>query len=400
MRHTTRKGRVQSGAVTIMVVIALAALMGIAALVIDVGLLYIAKQNAQSIADQCAVSALAAINNYADAGIQRNTARFEIGRISHHMFQAYPSMTSGEDTRSAGIAQPAGSPLLFCGIGYDHRISNSTVNPPLNFLAWGEKDFNVSVQTSCTIPVDMAFGRMFGPARRQVSADAVARLYSLPRLTYNFVPWAVKYKMVFPPPGAGEGPQVGARMTGKLVVPGVPADDTEPFRILAVQLPGGYAGRLAGNAEPVELGTDLPAEPPETLVQPSYVRLLSSQAGFNNVTMSALASRFGVNPTIDNGSYEVWKNNGENGVFADSARILMVLIIAETPEANGSYMVRGFAPLFVTKYDAINGRVEFVLLSSMSSHNRLGWNLKVKPRYTTSMVSKIMLYDFGTRLIR
>jgi hypothetical protein len=384
----------------VMVVIAIAALMGVAALVIDIGLLYVAKQNAQNIADQCAVSALAAINNYADAVIKRATAKFEIDKISGYMFAKYPAMTSGPDIRKAGIAQPAGSPLLFCGIGYDHNIRNTTVNPPLNILAWGEKDFNISVQTTCTIPVDMPFGRLYGSSRRTVSADAVARLYSLPRLRYNFVPWAIKYKMVFPPPGEGDGPQVGSKMTGKLVVPGTPADASEPFRILAVELPGGYADSLAGNAEPVEYGTDLPAEPPETLVQSSYIRLLENQVGFNSVTASALKSRFGVDPAYDDGAYEAWKNNGENGVFADSTRILMALIIAETPEANGSYKVRGFAPLFVTKYDAVDGKVEFVLLSCISSHNRLSWNLKVKPRYTTSMVSKIMLYDFGTRLIR
>lgn len=397
MRHTTRKGRAQSGAVTVMVVIALTALMGIAALVIDIGLLYVAKQNAQNTADQCAVSALAAINNYADAGIQKDTARSEIGEISGHMFAAYPSMASGEKTRSAGIAEPAGSRELFCGSGSNHTISNLTVNPPLDIPAEGDKYLNISVQTTCTIQVDMAFGRMFGPGRREVSADAVARLYSVPRLTYNFVPWAIKYKMV----GEGEDLQVGDEKRGKLVVPGMPPDDSKQFKILAVQLPDGssYENRLAGNAEPVELGTDLPAEYPETSVHPSYVSLLDDLAGFNSITMSALASRFGVNPADDNEAYESWKNEGENAVFADSARILMVLIIDETPEANGTYKVRGFAPLFITKYD-LEGNVGFVLLSSMSSHNRLSWNLKVKPRYTTSMVSKIMLYDFGTRLIR
>ncbi len=384
----------------IIVVIAITALMGIAALVIDIGLLYVAKQNAQNIADQCAVSALGAINNYADAGIQKATAKSEIGEISGHMFAAYPSMASGEKTRSAGIAEPAGSRELFCGSGSNHTISNLTVNPPLDIPAEGDKYLNISVQTTCTIQVDMAFGRMFGQSRRAVSADAVARLYSLPRLTHNFVPWAVKYKMVFPPPGKGGGPQVGVKTMGKLVVGGTPVDDAEPFKILAVDLSGGYANRLAGNAEPIELGTDLPAEPPETLVRPSYVRLLDNQADFNNVTMSALASRFGVDPTFDNGSYESWKSAGENDAFADSHRILMVLIIADTPEANGSYTVRGFAPLFVTKYNPVEDKVEFVLLSCMSNHNRLSWNLNVKPRFTTSMVSKIMLYDFGTRLIR
>jgi hypothetical protein len=213
------------------------------------------------------------------------------------------------------------------------------------------------------------------------------------------VPWAIKYKTVFPPPGAGEGPPVGKEMPGRLLVPGE-AGGSMPFEIIAVELPGGYENRLAGDADPIEMGTDLPAEPPETAKLPSFVAPISRMDNFGSATYTALQDRFGADPGVDNGAYDNWRQVGEDTTFADHDRIVMTLIIDETSEADGTYKVRGFAPLFVTRYDAQTGNIDFVLLSCFNTNDRVRWNLKIKPRYTTSMVSKVMLYDFGTTLSR
>lgn len=403
MRKVFHTGRTQSGAVMLMVAIALTALLAMAALVIDIGLLYVARQNAQNIADQCAVSSLAAINNYANATVQGIIVESEIKSVSRRLFAAYPSMTAEKATLSDDI-MPVPMPKFY-GVGFRQCIRNDSLNPPLNFETQGEKDFNVSVQTYCTIPVDMTFGKILGMDRQEVSATAVARLYFVPRLTYNYVPWAIKYKMVFPPPNEGEGPPVGKIMPGRLLVPGASdppgeAGGAMSFEIIAVELPGGYENRLAGDAEPIEMGTDLPAEPPETAKLPSFVAPISRMDNFGSATYTALQDRFGADPGVDNGAYDNWRQVGEATTFADHDRIMMTLIIDETPEANGTYKVRGFAPLFVTRYDAQTGDIDFVLLSCLYANDRVRWNLKVKPVLTTSMVSKVMLYDFGTTLSR
>lgn len=376
----------------VMVAVALTALMGIAALVIDLGLLYVAKQNAQNTADQCAVSALAAVTNYTDATIERTEANAEVSKAFSYILTAYPRMTKGADTRTASVTN-------FFGVGLNHWIHNSTTAPPIHFYADADYQFDVSVQVACAVPVDMTFARMFGLTTKTAQGDAVARLYSVPYMDYAFAPWAVRKSTVFPVSGGGI--QVGVGGAGGDVIwtltnPG--GTTMNPDGFTAIALPNTYADRLAGSAAATRLTSDLPAEPPATSVVPSYVRILAPQSGFNSATISALTTRFGTGAGVDDGSYSNWSSAGQSGSYSDSNRILMVPIVNDTAQPDGTFRVRGFAPVFVTSYDVDKGEVHFILLSATWTGGKLRWNLKAKPRSTTSMVSKIMLYDFGTTL--
>lgn len=398
MRQVLKITRTRSGAVLVMVALALTALLAIAALVIDLGLLYVAQQNAQNIADQCAVSSLVAIKNYSKTDVQKASVDFEMEAISRYLFAAYPKMTTGPDTRKVSLTagEHPGSQLFF-GVGSRHHIFNETVNPKFVVIAEGDKDYNVSMQVECNIPVDLTFSQAWGINQRATKANAVARLYPTPRLEYNFVPWAIDRRAIDP----DNEPHVGTKASGRVVGAFTESGGSgAAVEILAIGLPGGdYYTRLSDRGESIVLGAEMQSFWPDAPVSINTVKALDNPSLYS-VTADALYDRFGSEPGVESyWRYESWKSAGQSGVYPNSARILMAVVVdKKNKQADGSYRVKGFAPLFVTRYDENTGDVDFVLISGLLSQGRVRWSLNTKPRYAASMISKVMIYDFGTQL--
>jgi hypothetical protein len=382
MREAIHGRGSRSGSVMVMAAFALTALMGIAALVIDIGLLYVASQTAQGTADECAVSALAGKSVFkhppAAYGFDMTAVRNEVTNLNGLVDARVPKMNSGIDGRyvtstvadTGTITPPSGTPIP----------------------QFSSANFHLAVEVDCGIPVDMTFARIFGLNQKTVHAKAIALLYFDPEMTYAFAPWAITSSTMIGSGVPAVGMDVGKTTTLNLNN-ALDASANMKTGFTAIAFTGdktdvvSYGSRLQNSVSQVPLKSDLGAYGVGVC---DIVRLADTAPSLNATTASALSTRF----AGDTWTYATWSAAASGGSYPDTNRILIVPVADKS-----NRRVNGFAPLFIDSFNASTGKVTCTLVSATLTGGKLRWGTKDKASANMlSLVSKIALYDRDTAL--
>lgn len=310
----------QRGAVLPLVVLALTALLGVSALAIDLGVMQLAKQRAQNVAD---AAALAGAQNPASAG----TLASSVVAANNSGGSLLGVTTTVNSDSSVTVSGYVDAPLSFApAIGYaPHAIGGAanTLSVPANATA--------ALSNICGLPAGMPVAP-FGiigddPANTDPAIASIAALLSgtktLTSGTYQPTAAQVVLKL-----NLWDG-------TGKLTVPG----SFDPLLT---------SGGTASYFNMINQVSDQTLYAGQTLMTPAL--------GFDNAdqTRQSLAARLSVSNTAYSHTYktyDTWFNAGSpllpDGVHPEDHLLILPVVSQATKNKMGSVTIIAFAIFFV-----------------------------------------------------
>ena len=365
--------RDRRGATLVLMTLCCIPLLAMAALVVDVGRLCVARQKAQNVADAAALAAMRKLDGTPACEDLACMAAREIG-LANNMRSPYwivEPVRSGDDTVT--VTFPKGNIQAT-----DGRVIQV-------------KD-GQAVRVECRSPVTYGFGRIFGSLSGSGRAAAVAVRKKTDYLTLKLAPWCVSDTSLWsqdPVTGALQPKVViGQQMPLKITNPSNPGSFIGPGNFLAVAYngstgAGAYEDNLAGAGLVVTITVGLTLSELNVVTQPGNI------AG---PTKKAIDRR----ATGDTWTFDAWKLQGEQtGRYPGSLRVVVLPIIADPAQPLGGRKpldVAGFAAFFVETYDEKTTTVYGRFVSAIDKAGRLLWGLDYSGA-DTSLVTTIGLVN-------
>jgi Flp pilus assembly protein TadG len=322
MKHSILKNR--RGATLAIVGISLFALVGVAALVTDIGQLYVGKQRAQNVSDAAALGGAWLL---AGAGTPTTAAR----SAAQSVVSKNNEITPAWQVANVSITFPT----TF------QKDNGATVS-----VAQGE-----AIRVSCETPVTFGFARVLGFERGSPEATAIVMRTPASELTYDFCPWMVCNTSV-------QSAGVGQQTTLKVINPSDSDNFVGSGNFLCVSFgndsgASDYRARIEGTAPAAEVAIgDWINSEPGNMVGPTEQGLKTRLQG------DVYAS-----PQYDRYAFDLWRATGQTtGHYPDTNRIIVVPIVQDPGiELNGrsDLCVLGFAAFFIEsigKSNELTGR--------------------------------------------
>ena len=321
-----KRTKPQAGQVTVLVALAMVVILGLAALVVDGGLLYVTRQRLQDVADMAALAA--------------GTAMAENGWQTSHVIDVIDRTVAANFPGAAVVTSMAGGQ---CQSGSnDEESENDQEGDDVGNHSYTLDVLVCASDTKVTVTltrpdVGFAFAELLGQAKATVSATATAEAgvpQSVSGHQVLIMPWGVYLSSNWRPEPGEEDLLFGCDPDYK---GNEPCDGTGNFGALVLGANGadqynqnvanGYGGSLSVN-QPVQLKPGAMAGPTNDGVQ----TLLSKHSGDSNECRDA----------------------GVSGVF-------VVVPVIEKGDGNHDATVAGFAGYCISRstvtYLGANGRV-------------------------------------------
>lgn len=318
--------------------ISIVTLIGIAALVIDVGRLYVAKQRAQNVADAAAIAGAWLLNGTTAC---EPTVETESQTVAN---------ANNASTDFWKVQPTAGGETVTVTFPTSIQRADGTTTPV------NEGD---AVRVDCKVNVNYGFAKIFGLLNSAPSATAIAtRLISY---KYPFAPWVVSEDTI-------ENTSPGTEEVLKVVNNQDSFLGGGNFQCVAYQGDSGgrdYRDRIAGDGAPIEVGIgDFALETePGNMIGPTFQGLRDRLAD------SAY--------TDDATAYTSWLASADaDGTYDYDSRIVMVPVV-ENVDVNGrnELTVVGFAAFFIESFDKDTGDVTGRFISATDVGGLLTWGL-------------------------
>lgn len=343
-------------------------LIGVVALVVDIGRLYLAKQRAQNVADASSLAGAWKLDGTTACEGEATTEAQSVALVNNNKtvnWKVQP--TNGGDPVTVSFPTTV---QLADG-------TSATVNE-------GE-----AIKVDCRVPVNFIFAPVMGFENGHPSAGSIVIRRSTEQLTYNLVPWCVADTTIWSSSG-GEFTQildVGARTTLKITNPNDPASFIGPGNFLAVAYNGErggnkYRDRIAGRGAPITIDVG------KTL---SELNITTEPGNKIGPTGQGMDDRIG----NDTWTFDSWKAQGEStGTYPQTPRIVVVPIIEDPINPLGGrkpLQIVGFAGYFLEGFDKKSGGVTGRFISAVDLNGVLKWGLDVFGGSETTLVTDIRL---------
>jgi len=329
-----RKFRNTRGAVLVFVAILLVVLIGMAALAIDVGRMYIARQRAQNVCDASALAGGAYLDGTLDC-----TGPGDLPAVTAEQCAAGNNeLTAPWQVLAPGTTDPGVEVTFPSGAVTDDAGRAISVDDGEAITVRGQVD------------VDFTFARIFGLSGTEVGAGATAIIDTVTKLCSPlFVPLAVSDLTIF-----GDGVEPGMTF-GELVTLHV-SDHTEGFlgpgNYLSLRFEGDsgandYRNRLRGDEgeECLSVGEVVSAD-----TEPGYM----GQPTYDGLT-DRLTKETNPDYAIDNpNAWQNWEasKDPDTGMYDETWRIVILPVIEDTMQTvSGMEAVEvvGMAGFFIDK---------------------------------------------------
>jgi len=332
--------------------IAIVALIGIAALAIDVGRLYLAGQRAQDVCDAAALAGAAYLTGESGCAVVDSSSG-ESTPYDGEAARAAKDAAKGnnESHKLVALHADTGSPgvKVTFPVGTITCADGRTITVKL-----GE-----AIQVDCKIHVEHGFARIFGFSATDVGGHATAVLQQTKVLDSDrFAPWVVGDTTIWNVGASPPTPIVSLGTPITLVVSDWPSGILGPGNYGAIAFDtdqGGddYRDRIAGVAPPVSVtvegesgGVDVWSEPGEKI----------------GAFKSGLRDRLTKpgepwpSPSTDSQAWDEWvaSYDPDTGRAADTWRLMIVPVIRDKDYGGGRSQLEvvGFAAMFIDSYDA------------------------------------------------
>jgi len=341
------------GVVIIIVAIVLVVLLGMAALAIDLGQLYVARQKAQNTCDAAAIAGmmrLAVLNEDLGTRMAAASARAQETAAGNNEVTNWRTLVPGTDEYGIEVTFPT---TVTADDGTIYAVE------PGN-----------AIRTEAEILVNYGFARIFGQTSRRVKASATAVVETSRGVCADMIPIVVSDLLILGTPDNPDPINFGDQYV--LHEPSWKEGFLGPGNYLSIRLgddsgAADYRARLAGNKDIVCLGT----EPPT---------MLDTEPGFmGNPTYRGIKARLAKETvyTNDQTAWTDWLSgyNPETGKFPSTWRTVVVPIIKDNPEAvNGQKPVEvvGFAGFFIEWVDR-NGDIYGRFIQGVANGDTIQW---------------------------
>lgn len=330
-----RKFRNTRGAVLVFVAILLVVLIGMAALAIDVGRMYIARQRAQNVCDGSTLAGGAYLDGTSECtepdGLATITAQ-ACAIANNELTAPWEVLAPGTTDPGVEVTFPTGT--VPDDAGREITDSHGSV---VQFES-GEV-----IRVHGQVDVDFTFARIFGLSGTQVEASATA-IFGPALEVCDLVPLAVSDLIIF-----GDGVTPPLRLEDEvLVILHVP-DHTEGFlgpgNYLSLRFEddsgaNDYRNRLAGDAT----GACLSADPPsEVDTEPGYMGQ-ATYKGLIDRLRKEENPLYVYDPINNPNAWQNWRNSEDpdTGMYDGTWRIVILPVIKDTVDA-----VSGMKPVEV-----------------------------------------------------
>lgn len=360
----------RNGAILVITAVVLVLLVMMAALTIDLGRLYVAKQRSQNVADAAALAGACFLDG-TGPGMERASACAQTIALSNNTRN--PNWTA--ENLSGGDGVTVTFPTSFTRD--DGTVVS--VNP-------GE-----AIQVECKVPVDYGFARVSGSTSGSPRAIAIVMRPMVHTLTYNFVPWVVADTTIWDtstdPPSTSI--DLGDSQTLKVRSVNDPDNFIGAGNFLCVSYPGEngareYADRIEGNADPLTVDAN------------TQISLYTKPGNMVGPTRNAVANRIAQDTvyTNDTTAWEDWKAGYDQstGSYTDTPRIVITPIVHDpggTLNGRSDLTVVGFAAFFIESQDS-DGNVTGHFISATTYENVIRWGFGVIGN-ETNLFSRIQL---------
>ncbi len=323
----------KGGNILILAAILLVALVGVSALAIDAGQMFIAKQRAQNICDAAALTGAQYLTG--TAGSVGPTAPCtlnakQIVTTNNGLALKWQVMDPSTNTPGVEVTYPSGN--MTDGAGKTFAVSQGD-----------------AIHIRGYVNVNFAFAQIFGISSKQIFAEATA--FRMPNQAFTsdlFVPLAISDQTVF---GDGGTPAMQFGQAYGLRVPQWQDGFLGPGNYLSLRYDGDsgasdYKRRLAGDAPPITI-TSVPSlnisTEPGNKGNATYI-------GVRDRLRKETDPRFSLN---NNNAWQNWLNayNPSTAMFPPTWRLAMVPVIKDySGSVNGQKPVEcvGLAGFFIT----------------------------------------------------
>ena len=331
------------GAILVFTVIIMVVLIGIAALAVDIGQMYVAKQRAQNV---CDAAALAGVQKLAVEARMMNSDSSHFVSTSAAEEAAEQSASSNNDVvPSWQIVNPEGETP---GIKVTFPVEGETVlwdsGKPETVQYTGQ-----AIRVDGEVNVETAFAGIFGMYNKLIPAHATAIVNS--GLCSPLMIPLTGSKLTIS--GDGTMPPVQSQVLYTLHAGSWTAGELGPGNYLMLAFPGDtgkadYGKRLAGAGDVcLSKGSvvDASSEPGDAANQ-TYKGLIDR---FNKETDSRFTYDEADPITKGESAWQAWLADGAaDGVYPDTQRLVIIPLIQETTIAGRkSVTIAGFAGFFI-----------------------------------------------------
>ncbi|MHB0998494.1 MAG: pilus assembly protein TadG-related protein [Armatimonadota bacterium] len=280
----------QNGGILVFLAIVLIVLLGMAALAIDLGQLYIAKQKAQNVCDMSALAGAWLMDPSVPSSVTANPTN------------PGPAEKAAKDCALANNKDETGTDDVW--LVYE-KDSTTTQGVTVSFPT------TTRIKAEGQVPVKYAFAGIFGADDRMVSASAIVELNMVTTLTTNMIPIAVNESMIDSKlfgevqtlkGGTWQQGFIGSGNWSPISFKDPYGNDENGANI--------YRERLQGEGDPVtvSIGDTLNTNP-GNMVQPTIQ---------------------GISPRLDDSTWDAWvASYGEFANYADTSRIVLVPVIED-----------------------------------------------------------------------
>lgn len=355
--------RNQRGATIVFVAISLVVLLSMAALVIDLGRLYAAKQRAQNVADAAAIAAAWKLDGSA---------------ASLPLAEAEAAVIAS--------ANNAGTPSW--------AVDGLTVSFPAGY------DEGSAIQVECGVPVTYGFARIMGHTAGRANALAIASRIAAGGLSYPLFPTVVADSNIWDADGVPIHEIGGESLTMKVVNPKDADNFVGPGNFLCAAFDGEkgadiFRDRVMGVADDVEL--DLDAEVPLGVeTEPGNMSGPTEQGMLYRLAQDTVY-------TDNETAFDDWMADYEaTGVYQNTPRLIIVPIV-EDPGGNlagrKSLTVVGFAAFFIEdfeyadKQDDNYGKIIGRFVSAVTVEDAIRWEMNVFGSTTGTLTTGVRLVE-------
>lgn len=362
MMRCFRFQRDEQGAVLVFLALILIVLMGIAALAIDLGQLYIARQRAQDVCDTAARSGMWCLFQAGDLETRKQNARDAAAACAAANNEMAPSWKTYDPV--------SGSPGVEVTFPFG-TLADDAGRPV-------EVNDGEAVRTRAVVNVNFTFARFLGFGSRQVSASATAiaaetkNLYSV-----ALVPLSISEQSIF---GYGSTPPAEFGKKYMLHVSSWDSGFLGPGNFCSVCFAGDsggtstYRSRLAGDMGPAQVNVDELLGVDWTIETEPGLKESGTRDGLNARLQKETDPRF----VVDNSNaWNNWLNSYDPATqrYAATWRIVIVPVIKDDDTAvNGRRPVQviGLAGFFIHKVTS-KGDIEGYYLQAIKRGEDIQW---------------------------
>ena len=353
----------RSGAVLVYVAIALVALIGMAALAIDLGQLYVAKQRAQNVCDGAVLSGVQELaNHYLETDVEwaARQAADDCAATNNEVSEAawkvlLPPEQTGENPSVEGV-----------DVAFPTTVTDDAGN------TFTVQSYHAITAEGC-VHVEFGFAGIFGFDSKDVQASATAILTGVDNMSEPVIPLGVSDQI------ASSGIQFGDPW--ELTVPDWQSGFLGPGNWLSLRLSEDdqgvpdFVARLAGEADPAEVsvGEEVDTEPGGSGGEGMGSKVYEGLIGKFNPNGKLIEEgrllketdpRFAPTDIYTGYNPDAWQNwqdsyDEKTKMYDPTQRLVIMPIIEDTPDAVTGMkpvLVVGFAGFFINRvYDGTDG---------------------------------------------